>query len=365
MRAKTLSLITATIAGCGGGPGATSFVGPTMPMPTTVPGDTSEAGEVGEAGELGTSTSTSTSSEAGAASSSSSEAGPRVDMGTPPDVGSGKPAGCQGKIDFLFVISSDTTMAPFQARLLEAFAGFMATIEAELPEFDVQVMAVDSSIQWYMPDCALCQDDCDPNEFPPLCGATLTACDKKHGAGITFPQGVGATNRRCELAGGRRYITREEPDLAAAFDCVATVGLSGGGGTGGTMAKALDPKFYVADGCNEGFLRDDALLVVTLIEEDYDDESGGYVSQWIETLQAAKRGDDDAFMVLVLSTDLDAGKEHLCEGSWNPSENRLRQLANGVKHGFIESVCLDSYVPFFEEKVEHLVSLCETFEVPG
>jgi len=47
------------------------------------------------------------------------------DMGPIPDFGS-QPIGCQGKIDFLFVISSQENMKTVQVQLQQAFPAFTA-----------------------------------------------------------------------------------------------------------------------------------------------------------------------------------------------------------------------------------------------
>jgi len=278
-----------------------------------------------------------------------------------PDFGSQQPEGCEGKIDFLFVISADSTMAPKQERLLASFPGFMKAIEDQLPDFDVHILSAEDGY-WLQKDCKLCTEDCDPNGSPPLCGAVLESCDKKSGAGGTFPSGAGASNRRCKLASGARYIDSSEPDRTAAFTCIAQLGIGGDARTAERMVKALEGP----DDCNDGFLRDDALLVVTLIQDTYDQKSLGTVESWKKALQDAKGGDDDAFALLVLSTDVDVGYQQLCHpNDYVPEKNPLRLLVESVEHGFIGSICAPSYTPFFAETVEALVTLCEEFVPPG
>jgi len=278
-----------------------------------------------------------------------------------PDFGPQQPEGCKGKIDFLFVISADSTMKNQQEQLIEDFPGFMKSIEDQIPEFDVHVLSADYG-KFVLQDCTLCEDDCDPDGSPPHCGAVLELCDQKMGAGITFPEGTGASNRRCKLASGARYIDDSEPDRAAAFTCIAQVGISGGTRTAERMVKALEDPDY----CNEGFLRDDALLVVTLIQDTYDQFSAGTVDSWKKALVDAKGGDEDAFALLVLSTDIDVGYQQLCwPNEYNETKNPLRLLANSVEHGFIGSICAPSYEPFFTEAVASLVALCEDFVPPG
>jgi len=341
----------------------------TQPEITTLP-----AGSETSAADSSTSTpsqdsSTSTSSEASSTSTGTS-GGTVWDMGMP-DFGPTQPAGCEGKIDFLFAISAGGTMKNDQERLLVSFPGFMAAIQEQLPDFDSHILVANPNPKpgWLMDDCSLCTDDCDPQGQPPVCGATLTACDKKIGAGVTYPAGTDASNRRCDPAGGLRYIVSGEQDLAETFACMAKVGSGGAGRTGEAMVAALQPAMNDPDdeyACNRGFLREDALLVVTIIQDDYDEYSAGEVWEWIAALRAAKNYDDDAFMVLVLTTDVDVGYQQLCfPNQYVEDKNRLRLLAEGVEHGFIDSICLDNYAPFFAEHVSHLVDLCDDFVPPG
>ena len=135
------------------------------------------------------------------------------------------------------------------------------------------------------------------------------------------------------------------------------------------MVAALQPKINDPQdeyACNGGFLRDDALLVVTLIQDTYDSDSMGTPDDWIAALRTAKHDDDDAFMVLVLTTDVDLGYMQLCwPNEYNPNPNPLRTLGDGVEHGFVGSICMDSYGDWFKERVTYLVDLCDDFVPPG
>jgi hypothetical protein len=286
-----------------------------------------------------------------------------------PDFGDPKPAGCEGRIDFLFVISTESTMKYAQERLTAAVPGFITTIQEQFSDFDVHVLVASTDSVWNIGDCGLCEDGCDPMGQPPACGAVVTPCDKKIGAAVTFPAGVNASNRRCELGGGLRYIVSGQQDMTEAFTCVAQVGTAGTGITGQAMVAALQPEMNDPDdhlACNRGFLRDNALLVVTIIQDTYDSDSLGTVDEWVEALRAAKHYDDDAFAVLVLTTDVDVGFHQLClPNDYSMIKNRLRLLAEGVEHGFIDSICMDDYVPFFAEHANDLVELCDDFVPPG
>ena len=369
MRSLPALTLVCTLAACGADEGGSSFGGMTLPGVTGAP-----AGSGSTAGPSSTSDAASSTTAPDPASSSSSTStaasgdGIVWDMGVP-DFGPVQPAGCQGKIDFLFVISAGGTMQPQQDKLLAAFPAFMDAIEAQLPGFDFHILSANTNEDIDLDDCSVCTDGCDPAGEPPFCGAKFTICDKKPGAGVVFPTGLYAANRRCELDSGLRYITSRQHDLAETFSCIAQVGAWGSGITGEAMAAALAPAINDPDdedACNTGFLREDALLVVTIIQDNYDEYSLGTVDEWIAALRAAKHGDDDAFAVLVLTTDIDVGYHQLCfPNEHSPIQNRLRLLAEGVEHGFVGSICLDSFAPFFAEHVSHLAELCDEFVPPG
>jgi hypothetical protein len=349
--------LLAGLAACGGGASSTGFSGG-MGSATATPGSDSSTSSTADSSSTSAVDADNTSSTS-TDSSTAADSTPVFDMPVP-DGGPTVPEGCKGKIDFLFVVSSDDTMTFAQERLLASFPGFMQAIEDQLSDFDVHILSADDGY-WKQKDCSLCMDDCDPGGSPPLCGAVLDFCDKEIGAGVTFPAGKGASNRRCELASGARYIDNSEPDRTAAFTCIAQVGIAGGALTAQQMVMALED----ANGCNNGFLRDDALLVVTLIQDTYDEFSAGTPESWKKALQDAKGGDDNAFALLVLTTDVDVGYQQLClPNEYNTEKNSLRLLVESVDHGFIGSICAPSYEQFFAEAVHSLVDLCEGFTPP-
>ena len=245
-------------------------------------------------------------------------------------------------------------------------AAEFGVVEAEFAEFDTHIMVTDTDDFWQMKDCSVCGPGCDSEGEPPLCGAELGPCDTTMGAGVTFPGGSDSSARRCELAAGR-YITSDDLDPIAAFLCTAKVGSEGGGArAAGAMVAALSWPLLGTNGyppgCNQGFLRDDALLVVTLISDMYDTESSGPAWAWLKALMAAKHQDGEAFQLLVITSDRDV-VDGLC-GEYSGAINRLRTFVNIVPHGKIGSICADSYGPFFDEAVAEVVKRCEAFVPP-
>jgi len=359
MRRALLALLLA----CNGRLAETSGFGssPTSSPPASSSGHVSSSTN-GEGSS--SSTSTGSNSTSGSSSEGTSTHDLRLDMAVP-DAGDVGPVGCKGKIDFLFSISAYGSMAPKQERLVEAFPGFIAEVEKQLPDFDVHILVANPDELWDVKDCSDCTTDCDPLGNPPYCSATVTACDKRLGAGVTFPAGEGASNRRCEIAEGRRYLaSADEDDLSAAFACVAQVGVEDGWLTTSAVLEAISPDLGGPGGCNEGFLRDDALLVVMIINDGYD-QSPGPIAWWVKKLREAKNNDDDALMVLVLTTDVDVGYGQLCHpDDYDPEPNKLRLLVESVKHSSIGSICEKSFVPFFSESIADIVALCEDFVIP-
>jgi hypothetical protein len=104
--------------------------------------------------------------------------------------------------------------------------------------------------------------------------AEKTACDDAFGAGTVFPAGTFSSNKLCPIDVKRRYMVKGEPNLKDTFACVATVGVSGGARLGQALTAAMQKGINDPGGCNPGFLRKDALLMVTLISNSVD-EGGG------------------------------------------------------------------------------------------
>lgn len=362
-RLATIGLLLA--ASCGGVPlvGAPAGTGVVL---SSAPGDEGSSGETTSTGGGVSTTGEGSGGDGSSAAAETTAAPVRLDAGIP-DVGSSA-SSCRGKVDFLFVVSAQVSMKEYQPQLAAAFPAFVAAIEDKLADFDVHMMVSNGLSGWKMTDCSLCADpdDCDPQGTPPGCGATLDKCDQIAGGAITFPVGEGASNRRCDLYGGHRYVISGDPDMAGSFACIATTGLVGAvTAPVDAMFAALDAKLNQPAFCNGGFLRDDALLVVTLLHDTRDFASEGYPTQWATRLVEIKHGDPDAVMVLALSNDSDEPGS-VCplpgpKGEWS---NELRRLTQKLPHARFGSICLPEYGPFFADALDEALALCE-LPIPG
>lgn len=359
---------------------------------TTVPTGVDSNDATGTAGSGATSTDDGSDSAA-----DSTGGGTKLDVGagaTLDGAGDGDEDGCD-KVDFLFVIDNSGSMGDEQSNMTASFPGFIETITTELDieqDFHILVTDVDGNQNELCEaacDCANPETGvCDPATAPGcdlVCFTSITCelegfdcamppgitCDTTLGAGITT-QG-NANNQDCAFTSGARYMDSTEPDLTQAFTCAANVGTNSFAPTElvmESMVNAVSPSTDAAE-CNEGFIRDDAILVVTFItdENDNDGDSSGTVEGWRQALIAAKGGDESAVVVLGLFGDNDqpAGIcADLADGNDGAeAAPRLRQfLDSWGDHGFFGSVCAASYTDFFNEAVGIIDTTCEDFVPP-
>ncbi|MBZ5708097.1 hypothetical protein [Nannocystis pusilla] len=365
-------LAVASVAiGCGDSTATTGFT--TTPS-TTMP-SLSTSGVDSSGGTSSTSTSTSTGSGSGgedstAGSSSTSMSGVS-DVGSVPDFPT--TPGCKGKIDLLFVISSNEEMAYKQVQLQEAFPEFVKILEADFADFDYHVMVVDAGGDTTLDFCDICyscsQVMCDgpgcsqwdgPPDYP--CDEIFEECTAVQGAGVTVMGNFEASNKRCLPADGPRFITKDDPDLEGTFDCISKLGAGPKTPAAARMMmRALEPEILSKWGCNKGFLRPDALLAIVLVSGDYDNNTPGTPADWYEAVVEAKQGNEDAVVILALSHDLDVPNPK-CEGPDLTSS--LRLLADAAEHGHFGSMCEQSYVPFMKDMAGTILELCSIFIPP-
>ena len=343
----------------------------------------------------------------GATSSADDESGsikldvaPGETEGSSADDG-GDEDGCD-KVDFLFIIDNSGSMGDEQGNLIASFPQFIDTIQTELDEAqDYHLMVLDVDAWQYQtcadqcnsvpPECINAAGICDIAAGPACfgcvfglicgidggfqCGVTTPAeCEDVLGAGVTSPRGQGSSNTDCNFASGARYMDSNEPDLSAAFSCAAQVGVSSYAGTERPMEAMVQAVTggTDADSCNEGFLRDDAILVVTFItdENDSNGDSAGTPAGWKQALVSAKNGDENAIVVLGLFGDNDqpgAICADLADGNDGAEASpRLREFVESFgDNGFFGSVCEPSYDSFFSEAVALIDNTCDEFIPPA
>ncbi len=289
------------------------------------------------------------------------------------------------KIDLLYIVDNSESMLEEQDNLVRSFPAFIDVVQGVLGNRDYQIMAVDTDAGG-LPSFSSLADllggnvSCDPapsccgdvcvlasipfvETFVSSCNGTYCSDLAQSSLGVESCEGVLGAGRRlsvageeCGIADSRRYMVAAQPDLAETFSCVARVGTAGNGNEQpmGALLSALSDFHNAPDGCNSGFLRDDAILVITIITDEEDQQSPGDVEQWRQAVLDTKAGNEDAVVVLGL-----VGEEDGCESA--ESAPRLRQFVESFRFGSHASVCSADYTPFFEAAVTGIEASCREF----
>jgi hypothetical protein len=101
---------------------------------------------------------------------------------------------------------------------------------------------------------------------------------------------------------GRSYITKQD-DFQNDIVCALNAGITlpdGGESPMGAMFAALGDPLNQPGACNEGFLRDDAPLLLIVISDVDEHTHPGTAAQWYDALVAIKGGDENVSLVEVI-----------------------------------------------------------------
>jgi hypothetical protein len=259
-------------------------------------------------------------------------------------------------------------MGDNQDSLIASFPGFISSIQQTLDEAqDYHIMVVDTDAEWGG-KCALFCDaffnTCPDVPQYPCGGGPPSECDHTLGAGVNYTMASDAPNVLCPFTSGGRFMDTTEPDLHAAFQCAAKVGSSGSGAEQpmSAMVSALSEDLGQIGGCNEGFIREDAILVVTVITDEEDDDSTGFPEGWFANVVASKKGDETAIVMLGLLNDNDAPAPICPPESQDPA--KLRTFMDMFPNVIRGSVCAPSYNDFFQQAVDLIDTTCDEFVPP-
>jgi hypothetical protein len=304
--------------------------------------------------------------------------GLKLDVGPPGGTGADPREGC-GKIDFLFVVDNSGSMSVQQETLIASFPGFISEIVETTGAEDFHVMVVTSSWRKFVVGrCAnRCQNKDEEHCFwdasiacadESFIDPGFWSCDDSLGVGVT----TDLHGSDCSLVGGHRYLTDQQPNLEEAFGCIARVG-----DDGSPYEYMLDAQIFATSkafndpgGCHPGFLRDDAVLVVTFITDEYGNDWAEGEAVY-ESLVEAKHGDPEAIVMLGLF-----GDTHLANGVCTHTDQNMPGGAHHSPHfesfvgmfgdrGQWASVCEDDYTPFFASAVSIVDEACEEFVPAG
>jgi hypothetical protein len=324
------------------------------------PSDADGSGTTGTSGIV-TLSNGSTGADTGTFDSSGDETG-----------GTGGTAGVQGlncnKIDFVFVVDNSSSMEDEQQNLVASVPGFVEAMKTALPtlqSFRVGVVDTDAYPEIGSMDPL---DGC-PDE------ADCASCDYQLGAFLNKPLSAVDPATSCAFSTGQSYMDGQAETFASEFECAAVVGVDGNPveQQAGALVASVSPELNEAGGCNEGFLRDDALLVFLMITDEEDDHadppapqggSMGEPQQWAEAIIAAKDGTAQNIVALGLiggSPRFDDCTALNEQGQGAEQTTRLQKLMDAFETSFVGSVCADGYDAFFNDALEAVSEGCMNF----
>jgi hypothetical protein len=240
-----------------------------------------------------------------------------------------------GMVDFLFVIDNSGSMSDEQAALVTNFPNFISGIEATLETVKTIHVGVTTT---------------DAN-FYNVAGCTDI------GSLVVKTGGNDSSNAQCgPYKEGANFMT-EKDDLDVAFSCAALVGTDGSADERQMMAlvNAVNGTHGGMGQCNEGFIREDALLVIVIITDEPDINSPGDAKTWFEAVVDAKDGiPENVVVVSLISTPMgNCG----FEVAWSIAEFTTLFGVNG----FMADICLPDFAPVFEEAVGIIDVACDNF----
>lgn len=263
------------------------------------------------------------------------------------------------KVDLLFVVDDSSSMYDQQVSLVSSFPGFVAGIQANLESADSYHIGVVTS-DAYEGNEVGCQDIGDL---------------------VTKTDGYKSTEQTCTpYSSGMRFMDQTEPDLGAKFACAARPGIVGADDERvmRSLLDALSPDKAGPGECNEGFLRQDALLVVVIITDEDDAPyppgcnpggganpcqttgSGGTPEEWYDEIVSYKSGIAENIVVLSL---VGQGPVSSCDATIN---SNIVDFTNRFgANGFIGDVCWDDYSTFFTDALPVLDTACDDYVPPG
>lgn len=360
MRLARPSAVVLALTACNTAAPITSDTGLTAPTSATTPvtsGATSDPGGT----EIGTGDDS--AGTTGATGSLPTTGAVKLDVAQP-DIGTFGDEGCT-KIDFLFVIDNSNSMAAEQDYLTAAFPGFIAAIQAALPDTSAYQIGVTKTDVFGFDD----SPEPDPNNpCPYVLGGLIS-----HATPDGQKTGTGAS---CNFASGANFMT-PGPTLAEEFACAAKVGVKGN--TGETQAAALlaavGPELAAPGACNAGFVRPDALLVVVMITDEDDDwsppdaDAQTNAAAWSQPLIAAKGGLAQNVAFLLISGGdprwpecMDISDVDFTGAAASP---KLTALATSFEGHSLGSVCQAGYDTYLEQAIATIATACENFTPPG
>jgi hypothetical protein len=253
----------------------------------------------------------------------------KLDVFAIPDAPDSDIEGCKA-VDFLFVIDNSGSMSDEQDNLTESFPGFFSAIAASLEQvstYHVGVVTTDD-YTFNVPECS-----------------SIGGLVVRTGGQSSFSADCGP------YAAGENYMTVAD-HLPSKFKCAGKVGVSGSGEERPllAMSNAISGELTEDGECNDGFIRDQALLVVVLITDEQDqspDSAGEYFGTIVET----KGGHPENVAVVALTPD--------------HSDELVKFTQLFGMNAFRGDIAADDYGPLLVQAIDTISYACENFIPEG
>lgn len=294
----------------------------------------------------------------------SGNSGVTFDLGALPEPGGDSKRRCD--IDFLFVIDNSGSMGDIQKSIAASVPDFIKTVQEGIPDLEsyhIGVISTDEGFFNSTPDNDKCKT---------LGGLTIHTTDLAR-----RPASVTCT----PYANGKNFMVNED-DLKDKFKCASELGANGNGNERpmDAMLASLGDDLTKKGGCNEGFFRDDAILVVVLITDEEDDPriadngnpggSKGDPDDWYKALRAFKQ---DRPEYLVMLSMVGIPEPNQCDETFQPGSSddgkgpKTAEIGERLiaftkkfgKYGVVGDVCADNFDPFFRDALSALTLACE------
>lgn len=273
------------------------------------------------------------------------------------------------RIDFLFVVDNSSSMADEQAHLVAAVPGFVQAMQTALPDVkSIRVGVVDTDAYPGLGNPDPLADAC-PEE------AECDSCDFTLGALATKPNSALDPELSCDFGTDKPYMDGLAASFESEFECAAIVGTEGNPieQQATALVEAVSGGLNDAGSCNDGFVRDDALLVFLVISDEEDDVAdqpepqGGSLGDptvWFDAVVEAKGGAAGNVVALGLiggSPRFD-DCDDLSQGLDGAEQTtRLESFIGNFEHTFTGSVCSEGYDAFFQDALEQVSEGCRFF----
>ncbi len=237
-------------------------------------------------------------------------------------------------LDVLFVVDNSSSMAEEQERLARGMPALVEVLESLEGISQVHAAIVDT--------------DGLPGFFD---------CDHRLGAG----RREDAEGNDCGLRAESRYLELGRDPLGEGVSCLTRVGTNGAANEAPAwaMLEALrDPTSPGA--CNSGFLREEGVLLVTIITDSDDLTTPGLPATWRDEV-LSMRDPDRVVMLGLLGTSLELD---VTDSETSAPGVRIGSFIRGFRHHRIGDISAPSYAPFLAGAVTQVSALCSELKRP-